>query len=65
MNDDCEKERARLFQRTTDLHEQTKALCVSSRPISSEEYDALLDQVHQHQLDLDDFRRRCLDKPVG
>jgi hypothetical protein len=63
MDDTCAEELSRLLKRTTELHERTRALALTN-PYPKEEHDALFDQIHQHQMDLADFRRRCLDKKV-
>jgi hypothetical protein len=61
MDGTCAEVLSRLLKRTTELHERTRALALTN-PYSKDEHDVLLDQLHQHQLDLADYRRRCLDK---
>ena len=58
---DCAEECARLALRTAKLNAQTRALDLSTRAFSQAEHDVLRESRRQHQLDLNDFRRRCLD----
>jgi hypothetical protein len=51
---------ARLLARTAELATRTRAL--ARDPFSQAEHDAVYDQLHRHQQDLADFRRRCLDR---
>jgi hypothetical protein len=65
MDNSCAEEQARLLKRTTELHERPRALALHKRPYSKDEHDVLVDQLDQHQLDLADYRRRCLDSKAA
>jgi hypothetical protein len=57
----CAEEEERLTRRTAELEAQTSALDLGKRPFSQDEHDVLREHLRQHELDLADFRRRCLD----
>ena len=57
----CEKEAARLQQRTDQLQAETEALDLEGHPFSQQEHDALRDRLREHKADLAEYRRRCLD----
>ena len=63
MDETCEQEGARLLKRTAHLKARTRALNLQEHSFSQAEHDGLREELRQHQLDLADYRRRCLNKP--
>lgn len=55
---ECTEERGRLLASTAWLQARTEALKPPT-PFSRDEHGALRDLLHQHRLDLADFRTRC------
>ena len=60
MTDECVEERKLLLLRSAQLLERATTLRAPAS-FSLDDHLALNNQIHQHQLDLEDFRQRCLD----
>ena len=62
MTDECREEQLRLVIRTAQLRARAEWLESFARAYSPDHHKTLRDELRQHELDLADFRRRCLKK---